>query len=162
MRASLKTLISAALVFGGAAIFQPSDASAQPYPRFRPAVGAHFGPRPAFRPVGYRRAAFYGHRRGFYGPRYGYRPYYGYRRYGYPYGYYRRGYGYGGGAIAAGLIGGLALGSIASAAANPYYYGWPGYYRPAYYSYGGNCVVERRRIVNRYGRVAIQRIETCY
>lgn len=162
MRASLKILVSAAFLFGSAAFLQPSDASAQPHPRFRPAYGAPYAARPAIRPWrgGYR-PAYYGRR--YYGGYRGYRPaYYGYRRYGYPYGYYRRGY-YGGGAVAAGLIGGLALGTIASAAANPYYYGYPyGYYRPAYYPSGGNCYLERRRIVNRYGRVVIRRVETCY
>ena len=59
----------------------------------------------------------------------------------------------------AGLIGGLALGAITSAAANPYYYGG---YSPAYYSPARTCYVERRRIVNRYGRVGIRRVQTCY
>jgi hypothetical protein len=45
--------------------------------------------------------------------------------------YWRRGYGYGGAAVAAGVIGGLALG--AAAASQPYY--GPRYYAPpaAYY-----------------------------
>jgi hypothetical protein len=159
MRVSFKALMAAALLFGGFAATQPTPASAQPYwgHGYRP-IGAAYGPRYAARPwVGYRRA--------YYGPRYG----------GYPYRYYHRGYG--GGAVAAGLIGGLALGAAASAAANPYYYG--GYYGPAYYGYGpatypyggyrtsyyqpaSTCVVERRRIVNRYGRVVVQRVRTCY
>jgi hypothetical protein len=93
------------------------------------------------------------------GPRYGGYYRHGYpSRYGYPYGY-RRG-SYGGGAVAAGLIGGLALGAIASAAANPYPY--PGYYRPAYYAPASTCFTERRRIVNRYGRVVVRRVQTCY
>jgi len=52
--------------------------------------------------------------------------------------YWRRGYGYGGAAVAAGVLGGLALG--AAAASQPYYgpppvyYGRPYYAPPAYYS----------------------------
>lgn len=50
--------------------------------------------------------------------------------------YWRRGYGWGGAAVAAGVIGGLALG--AAAASQPYYgapayYGRPYYAPPAYY-----------------------------
>lgn len=123
---------------------------------------------------------------GYYGPRYGwgggyYRPAYygGYYRGYYPYRPYRGG---GGGALAAGLIGGLALGAIASAAANPYYaspyyYPQPAYYRrpyyaapyyaaPAYrtvtYAPARSCFFERRQVVNRYGRVVLRRVQVCY
>jgi hypothetical protein len=144
MRTSLKTLLAAALVFGGVTAFETTDASAQPRWRARAPAGDTYAPRfggRAYGPPG----AYYGRR------------YYG----GYPAYGYRRGYGYyNGGAVAAGLVGGLALGAIAGAASNPYYYG-PGYYRPAYYA-PGRCVVERRRVVNRYGRVVFQRIRTCY
>jgi hypothetical protein len=181
MSLSVRTMMAAALAFGGAMVLQPQLASAQggydlyrngvrvtgpayaPYRQgFRagyggPRYGFHGGYRPAYYGQGYR------YRSGFYGPRYGYgyRPvYYGSRYYGgyYPYGSYRRGYN--GGAVAAGLIGGLALGTIASAIANPYPYG--SYYSPAYYSPARTCYVERRRVVNRYGRVGIRRVQTCY
>jgi hypothetical protein len=102
-----------------------------------------------------------------YGDRYGYhtvRPSYGYGyNYGYGYPYYRYGYGYpyyyrrrsSGGAVAAGLIGGLALGALAATAARP------SYYYPTRYRYR-DCIVERRRVVLRSGRVAIRRVRTCY
>lgn len=157
MCASFKTLLAAALLFGSAAAVQPSPASAQS----SPAGPAVTGPAEAY--AQYRRGRYYRHpayrvrrsdwpglrsRRPYY--RYGYRPYrYGYSR---PY-YYRRGYS--GGALAAGLIGGLALGSLA----NPYYYP-PYYYRPAFY--GPRCVLERRRVVNRYGRRVWRRVQVCY
>src|SRR3982751_2453944 len=54
---------------------------------------------------------------------------YGFRGYGwrgYDYGW-RRPY-YGGGALAAGLVGGLALGSLAASAGSYYGYGYPSYY----------------------------------
>lgn len=165
MRASFKTLLAAALIFGGAAAIQPSTVSAQTgerdyyfsSPRYRaaPYYGgryyrsryyggyrrAYFGPRY----YGYRRAAYYPRRYGYYGPRYGY--------YRHPYRYYRRGFD-GGGAVVAGLIGGLALGALA----NPYY--GPAYYRPAFYA--PQCVIERRRVVNRYGRYVWRRVQVCY
>jgi len=50
---------------------------------------------------------------------------------------WRRPY-YGGGALAAGLIGGLALGTLAASAGSYYGYGYPSYYGygyPSYYSY---------------------------
>ena len=147
-------------------VLQPETATAQQgYHLYRNGVRvaepAYAQYRQGFR-VGY--GGNYGYRSAYYGPRYGYgygyRPaYYGSRYYGgyYPYRSYRRGYN--GGAVVAGLIGGLALGAITSAAANPYYYGG---YSPAYYSPARTCYVERRRIVNRYGRVGIRRVQTCY
>jgi hypothetical protein len=128
-------------------------------PAYRPAVGGFRG-RGAYYPGGLRPGAYgYGYRRaGFYpGYRYGY-PYQGY---GYAYPYRRYGYGYGypyyrsydnGGAVVAGLIGGLALGAIAANAARPVYY-----QRPVY----SDCWFERRRIVNRYGRANIRRVRVC-
>jgi hypothetical protein len=169
MSLSVKTLMAAALALGGAVVLQPEPASAQQgYHLYRNGVRAagpvYFPSRQGFRAGyggfrgGYNRAYYgrgYGYRPGFYRPRYGYRPAY-YGGY-YPYRSYRRGFN--GGAVAAGLIGGLALGAIASAA-NPYYYG--GYYSPAYYAPARTCYVERRRFVNRYGRVGIRRVQTCY
>ena len=76
------------------------------------------------------------------GPRYG----------GYHYGYRHRPYYGGGGAVAAGLIGGLAIGALAA--------------RPAYgyapVGYGGECFVERRRTIDPWGRVVVSKIRTCY
>ena len=177
MRFSLKTLTAAALAFGGVVAFQPEPASAQPAnsPYWYGGYAGSFGYRPAVGGgyYGNRYGAYggygggYGYRRAYYGGGYrpyygGYRPYYGYRGayYGGGYPYYRRGWD-GGGAVAAGLIGGLALGTVAAAATNPYYYG-TGYHRPAYYAPASSCVTERRRIVNRYGRVVVRRVQTCY
>ncbi|MGO4387622.1 hypothetical protein AB4Y85_08800 [Microvirga sp. 2YAF29] len=162
MRTSLKTLLAAALIFGGATALETTDASAQPRWGARAPAGDTYAPRfggRAYGPPG----AYYRYRGGYgYRPAYGYRSgYYGRRYGGYPYYGYRGGYRYyNGGAAAAGLVGGLALGAIAGAASNPYYHG-SGYYRPAYYA-PGHCVVERRRVVNRYGRVVFQRVRTCY
>ena len=142
MRVSFKTLMTAGLALAGSMIVQPAPAEAQPY------WGPHYRGGWGYRPYAYAPRAYYGPR--YYG---GYRSvYYGPRRYyGYPYRYYRRSNG---GALAAGLIGGLALGAIASAAANPYYA--PAYYAPP------RCFFEHRRIVTPYGRVIVRRIQTCY
>jgi hypothetical protein len=61
-----------------------------------------------------------------------------------------------GGAVAAGVIGGLAVGAIigAAAASGPYYGYGPGYYYadPAYYSYGyGGCYWTRQRFWDGWG-----------
>jgi hypothetical protein len=187
----LKTLRTAALAVGAVVALQPTPASAQmvttqPRVFYRgvPVTGTGFAPAAGFRPGaagryfgagyggGFRPGGYYGPRYGgwgggwrggYYGPRYGYGGWGGYRRayWGPRYGYYGGYYPYyrrydNGGAVAAGLIGGLALGAIASAAANPYYY------RPAYYDPARTCFMERRRIVNRYGRVVVRRVQTCY
>lgn len=74
--------------------------------------------------------AQYRYRQGYYG---------GWGRYPYAY----RGSGWRGGAVAAGLVGGLVLGGLAAAAATPpYAYGYPapysgGYPAPSYPSYYG-------------------------
>jgi hypothetical protein len=95
------------------------------------------------------RGGWGGYRGAYYG---GYRP------------YYRRGYG--GGAVAAGLVGGLALGAIAASTAYPY----GGYgYAPAYYGGGygyapvayGDCYWVNRRVVNAWGELVIQRVQVC-
>jgi hypothetical protein len=74
---------------------------------------------------------------------------------------HRRGHG---AAIAAGVVGGLALGALAAGAARPAYgapvapgYAYPAYGRPAYY--GGDCYEVRRRYVDDWGR-RFTRIET--
>jgi len=83
---------------------------------------------------------------------YGYRP------------HYRRGSNVGG-AVAAGVIGGLALGALASRPAYAYpaypaystyptYYGSPVYDEPT-------CYTVRRRLVDDWGRVFIRREQVC-
>ena len=72
-----------------------------------------------------------------------------------------------GGAVAAGVVGGLALGAIAAGA-----YGYPGYYgygpgygyaaAPAYYgAYGPGCTIRRERVWDGYGWI-IRRVRVCY
>ena len=80
-------------------------------------------------------------------------------RYGYGYGY--RPY-YGGGAVAAGLVGGLALGALAARPAYAYPYYGGGYAPVGYYGGGGECFIERRRTVDPWGRVIVRRVRTCY
>ncbi|WP_246776693.1 hypothetical protein [Microvirga sp. VF16] len=146
MGVSFKTLMGAGFILVGAVAFQTAPAEAQRgWGRYEGDYYAPHGLRQRYYAPRYYGGARYGYygRRGYYGGRYGY---------GYPYGYYRRpNYG---GAVAAGVIGGLALGAIASAAANPYY--GPAYYAPP------RCAFERRRVVNPYGRVVVRRIRTCY
>jgi hypothetical protein len=121
-----------ALTIGGSFAVSTPSAEAQPY------YGRHYGPGPGYhRGYGYRPA--YG---GYYGPRYRY----GYR--GYP--YYRRNNG---AAVAAGVVGGLALGALAANAGRPVYY-----QRPVRY---GDCWTERRRAYNRYGDLVIRRVRVC-
>jgi hypothetical protein len=57
-----------------------------------------------------------------------------------------------GGALAAGIIGGLAVGAIVgSAAAHGPYYGGPAYYGPAPVYYGPRCYWTRQRVWTGYG-----------
>jgi len=176
---AFKTLLAAALLFGSAAAVQPSTASAQSSPA-GPSVSGPMEAYAQYRGRYYYRAGgprFYGYggrsldyrlRRDdwpglrSHGPYYHYgyaRPYrYGYYR-PYRYGYYRPYYHrhYSGGALAAGLIGGLALGTLA----HPYYYPpYPYYYGPA--SFGHRCVFERRRVINHYGHRVWRRVQVCY
>lgn len=60
------------------------------------------------------------------------------------------GYGYhhGGGWVGPAIVGGLALGALAS---RPYWYGAP----------AGSCWLERREVLNRWGRPVIRRVEVC-
>jgi hypothetical protein len=70
----------------------------------------------------------------------------------------------GGGAVAAGIIGGLALGAIASQAYRPYYggyYGGPYYAAPAPVYYGPPCYWQRQRFWDGYGW-RVQRVRVCY
>ena len=129
----LKTSIMAgvaALTLGGAMATAPAPAQAQwggyypGYGGYAPAYGGSYG-----RPYGYyRRPGYYGRPYGYYG-----RPYYRRRN--------------NGAAVAAGVIGGLALGALAAQAA-----------RPAYYS---TCYVQPQRAVNRYGRVSYRNVRVC-
>ena len=72
-----------------------------------------------------------------------------------------------GGAIAAGVIGGLAAGAIIGGAmANGGYYGPYGYYGPAPAYYGAygpapGCVIRRERVWDGFGW-RIQRVRVCY
>jgi hypothetical protein len=127
----------------------------------------------------YRTGAFRG---GYVGPRvvtnHGY---YGHRvvnrgYYGGHHGYYGRRYRNNGGAVAAGLIGGLALGALATSSYN-YGYGGYGGYAPVTYGYGyaparsygyapvsygyGDCFIERRVRVNRFGERVIRDVQVC-
>ncbi len=97
---------------------------------------------------------------------------YRYGHYGYHHGYhgpvYRRHRGNAGAAVAAGVIGGLAVGALAAQAYRPapVYYGRPVYHaRPVYYDrpvrYVGDCTVERRVRYNRFGERVVTRVEVC-
>jgi len=84
-------------------------------------------------------------------------PYRGYRggytyRGGYGYRPYRR---YGGGAVAAGVATGLALGAAAAAP----YYGYPAY--GAAPVYGGDCYLVDRRGYDAWGNPVIRREQVC-
>jgi hypothetical protein len=66
-----------------------------------------------------------------------------------------------GGAIAAGIIGGVAAGAIIGSQANRGYYGGPGYYDSGYQPVYSNCHTERQAIEDRYGNVHMRRIRVC-
>src|ERR1700694_3061993 len=80
-----------------------------------------------------------------------------------------RGHRGGGGAIAAGVIGGLAAGALFAGAYGPYGYGYGpgygpyygGYYAPAYYDYGPGCYIRPQRVWDGYGW-RIRRVRVCY
>ena len=62
--------------------------------------------------------------------------------------------------MAAGLIGGLALGALSY----PYYgYGYPYGYDDPYYDVAdnGDCDWVRRRVVDSWGRVVVRRVQVC-
>jgi hypothetical protein len=67
-----------------------------------------------------------------------------------------------GGAVAAGVVGGLAVGAIIGSQANRSYNNGPGYYEDSGYraSYGG-CHTERREVSDEYGNVRIRRVRVC-
>jgi hypothetical protein len=64
------------------------------------------------------------------------------------------------GAIAAGVIGGLAVGAIIGSQANGGYYG-PGYYESGYQPVYGRCHTERQQVEDGYGNIRIQRVRVC-
>lgn len=67
-----------------------------------------------------------------------------------------------GGAIAAGIIGGLAVGAIiGSAAAHGPYYRPYGYYGPAPVYYGPRCYWTRQRFWDGYGGWYSRRVRVC-
>jgi len=68
-----------------------------------------------------------------------------------------------GGAIAAGVVGGLAVGAIVGSQYNRGgYYGGPGYYgESAYQPVYSGCRVEREQVVDQYGRYRTRRIRVC-
>jgi len=66
-----------------------------------------------------------------------------------------------GGALAAGIIGGLAVGAIVGSQMDRGYYGGPGYYQSGYQPVYGRCHTERQRVEDGYGRVYVQRVRVC-
>ena len=66
-----------------------------------------------------------------------------------------------GGAVAAGVIGGLAVGAIIGSQANRGYYGGPGYYQSGYQPSYRECHTERRQVEDGYGNVRIRRVRVC-
>jgi hypothetical protein len=67
-----------------------------------------------------------------------------------------------GGAVAAGVIGGLAVGAIigSQAAAPRSYYGGPGYVEPVY-GPPPRCWIERRDFVDPYGNLRVRNVRVC-
>ena len=67
-----------------------------------------------------------------------------------------------GGAIAAGVIGGVAVGAIVGSQVNRGYYGGgPGYYEQGYQPVYSNCRTERQRYIGRDGYEHVRRIRVC-
>jgi hypothetical protein len=67
-----------------------------------------------------------------------------------------------GGAIAAGVIGGVAVGAIVGSQYNRGYYGGgPGYYEQGYQPVYSNCRAERQRYIGRDGYEHVRRIRVC-
>lgn len=72
-----------------------------------------------------------------------------------------------GGAVAAGVVGGLAVGAIIGSQAQRNYYGGPGYYGdPGYYESGyqpvyRSCHIERQQVEDGYGNVRLRRVRVC-
>ncbi len=66
-----------------------------------------------------------------------------------------------GGAIAAGVVGGLAVGAIIGSQANRGYYNGPGYYQDSGYRGYSGCHTERQQVEDGYGNVRIRRVRVC-
>lgn len=66
-----------------------------------------------------------------------------------------------GGAIAAGVVGGLAVGAIVGSQVNRGYYGGPGYYESGYQPVYGACHTERQQFQDAYGNIRVQRVRVC-
>jgi hypothetical protein len=66
-----------------------------------------------------------------------------------------------GGAVAAGIIGGVAVGAIIGSQANRDYYGGPGYYESGYQPVYGDCHTERQQVVDQYGNYRTRRVRVC-
>ena len=65
-----------------------------------------------------------------------------------------------GGAVAAGVIGGLAVGAIIGSQAQRGY-GGPGYYESGYQSSYRECHTERQQVEDGYGNLRIRRVRVC-
>jgi hypothetical protein len=71
------------------------------------------------------------------------------------------------GAVAAGVIGGIAAGAIIGSQVDRGYYGGPSYYESGYQpSYGyqssySNCRVVRQQVEDRYGNLRMRRVRVC-
>jgi hypothetical protein len=67
-----------------------------------------------------------------------------------------------GGAIAAGVVGGLAVGAIVGSPAQRNYHGEPNYYEDTGYRAGyRGCHTERQEVSDGYGNVRIRRVRVC-
>jgi hypothetical protein len=66
-----------------------------------------------------------------------------------------------GGAVAAGVVGGLAVGAIVGSQANRSYYGGPAYFESGYQPVYQNCRTERQRFEDEYGQLRVQRVRVC-
>jgi len=66
-----------------------------------------------------------------------------------------------GGAVAAGVVGGLAVGAIIGSQTNRGYYGGPGYYESGYQPAYRSCRTERQPVEDGYGNVRFRRVRVC-
>jgi hypothetical protein len=66
-----------------------------------------------------------------------------------------------GGAVAAGVIGGLAVGAIIGSQANRNYYTGPGYYEAPRVYEEEDCRIVRRHYIGRDGYEHVRRVRVC-